>query len=354
MPSWWPETRLEWIFSAAAATQGVVNTIVQMVILVVYLQWVNKPIYEVPLAYVISLTLSINTLGCLYQLILTLDAYRIKNHIQIFMLCVANVCLSIATVLQYGEVRNASAKAAVGYNGMNLPFVKRDWEFWRRVSPGLIVCAVTSCTCSTVMCLVAMKLYREFSWALYQDVSPDMAIQWKYMCYQIYLVFLKYTPYFVFAFLLIYGLIDVHYVEPEFSLTMAIIPATLLHLALAVYFVRHEILIGMTLVLLFHAANIAYIISRLLVLYGHGQLSNTLMKDEMVFYICIAGALSLFSLVAGGVCMFNFKKGLKPILLGQIKRRPQAHELEDDYYIQRLNYNIVPTPDRDSQRFLVD
>lgn len=66
---------------------------------------------------------------------------------------------------------------------------------------------------------------------------------------QIYLVFLKYTPYFVFAFLLIYGLIDVHYVEPEFSLTMAIIPATLLHLALAVYFVRHEILIGMTLVL---------------------------------------------------------------------------------------------------------
>lgn len=79
-----------------------------------------------------------------------------------------------------------------------------------------------------------------------------------------------------------------------------------------------------------------------------------MMKDEMVFYICIGGALSLFSLVAGSVCMFNFKKGLKPILLGQIKRRPQAHELEDDYYIQRLNYNIVPTPDRDSQRFLVD
>jgi uncharacterized membrane protein len=66
---------------------------------------------------------------------------------------------------------------------------------------------------------------------------------------QIYLCSLKYTPYFVFAFILIYGLIDVHYVEPEFSLTMAIIPATLLHLALAVYFVRHEIRIGMISVL---------------------------------------------------------------------------------------------------------
>lgn len=66
---------------------------------------------------------------------------------------------------------------------------------------------------------------------------------------QIYLGFLKYTPYFVFAFILIYGLINVHYIEPEFSLTMAIIPATLLHLALAVYFVRHEIRICMILVL---------------------------------------------------------------------------------------------------------
>lgn len=66
---------------------------------------------------------------------------------------------------------------------------------------------------------------------------------------QIYLGFLKYTPYFVFAFILIYGLINVHYIEPEFSLTMAIIPATLLHLALAVYFVRHETRIGMIMVL---------------------------------------------------------------------------------------------------------
>jgi hypothetical protein len=140
---------------------------------------------QVPLAYVISLILSINTLGCLYQLILTLDSYRIKNHIQIFMLCVANVCLSIVTILQYGEVQHASARAAVGFNGKNLPFAKRDWEFWGRVSPGLIVCAVVSCTCSTVMCFVSMKLYREFAWALYQDVSPDMAIQWKYMYYQV-------------------------------------------------------------------------------------------------------------------------------------------------------------------------
>jgi hypothetical protein len=34
-------------------------------------------------------------------------------------------------------------------------------------------------------------------------------------------------------------------VEPEFSLTLSILPATLIHVAIAVYFVRHERRIGM-------------------------------------------------------------------------------------------------------------
>jgi uncharacterized membrane protein YGL010W len=66
---------------------------------------------------------------------------------------------------------------------------------------------------------------------------------------QVYLVIIKFTPFFIIAFILLYDLIDVHYVEPEFSLTIAIIPAALIHVALAVYFVRIETRIGMLLVL---------------------------------------------------------------------------------------------------------
>lgn len=105
---------------------------------------------------------------------------------------------------------------------------------------------------------------------------------------------------------------------------------------------------------LLHAATIAYLISRLLVLYGHTILSKTLMKDEMVFYSCVALGFSALALVVGTVCLFNFKKGLRPILLGQVQRKPRAHELEDDYYVQRLNYNVVPLADRDSQRWALD
>ncbi|CAN9193031.1 unnamed protein product [Alternaria alternata] len=110
------------------------------------------------------------------------------------------------------------------------------------------------------MCWLARGLYREFSWALYQHVSPDRKIQTKYMIYQ----------------------------------------------------------------------------------------------DEMVFYSCVALGFSALALVVGTVCLFNFKKGLRPILLGQVQRKPRAHELEDDYYVQRLNYNVVPLADRDSQRWALD
>ena len=99
---------------------------------------------------------------------------------------------------------------------------------------------------------------------------------------------------------------------------------------------------------------IAYLISRLVVLYGHTSLSVTSMKNEQVYYLALALVSSILSLVVGFICTLNFGKGLKPVLLGQVQRQPQAHELEDEYYIQRLNYNILPSPNRESQRFTLD
>jgi hypothetical protein len=155
------------------------------VVLVVYLNWVNSVVYQVPLAYVTPLTLAVNSLGCLFQLILTLDAYRIKNHLQIFVQCVANICLSVSTVLQYGETRDAAARILLNHDMYGTPFADHDWPFWKKSSIGLMVCVVVTCACSAVMCGLARGLYREFSWALYQHVSPDKKTQNKYMVYQV-------------------------------------------------------------------------------------------------------------------------------------------------------------------------
>ncbi|RMZ68171.1 UPF0658 Golgi apparatus membrane [Pyrenophora seminiperda CCB06] len=321
--SWWPETRLEWIFFLTTAIQAVTNTTIQIIILVVYLDWVNPVVYQVPRCYVMPLTLGINTLGVLYQVILTLDAYRIKNHIQIFVQCTANVCLAISTVLQYTELRDSAAQLRdsaaelrdsatelkLGFDPYHTPLVKLDWPFWEKVSPGLMI----------------------------------------------YLVLLKYTPYFIFAFIFIYAFIDVHFAMPEFGLAIAIMPATLLHVAIAVYSVRHEKPLLMSFVLLCHAASSTYLITRLVVLYGPSLLATgVLMKDQMVFYACVGLGFSFLTLAVGTICFTNFNKGLGPLLLGQVQRKTRPNSVENDYYVQRFNYNIVPLAERDSQRFALD
>jgi hypothetical protein len=154
-------------------------------ILVVYLHWVNSVVYQVPLAFITPLTLSITTLGALYQLALTLDAYRIKNNIQLFVQCICNICLSIATVMQYRQIKNANARILINTDMYGTPFAKYDWRFWEHVSPALITCLVVSCVSTVAMCGLAYGLYQEFSWALYEHVSPDRKMRARYFAYQV-------------------------------------------------------------------------------------------------------------------------------------------------------------------------
>ena len=149
------------------------------------------------------MTLSVTTLGYIFQAILTLDAYRIKNNIQIFMQCVCNVCLSISTILQYSQVKDANARITKGYNMFNKPFAKNERNFWQNIAPGLIVCIAVSCACSVSMIVLVFGLHRQFAWALYKHVSPDKRIQDRYFVYQVslqihlgnakYLIYYRYT-----------------------------------------------------------------------------------------------------------------------------------------------------------------
>jgi hypothetical protein len=55
---------------------------------------------------------------------------------------------------------------------------------------------------------------------------------------------MKLEAYFVIAFVVVYGLIDVHYELPEFPLTIAVIPLLFVQLGMTVYFIEHENKLG--------------------------------------------------------------------------------------------------------------
>lgn len=60
---------------------------------------------------------------------------------------------------------------------------------------------------------------------------------------------MKLGVYFFIAFLVLYGVINVHYEMPEFAIVMALIPAALLQISLAVWCTRSELKVGMAVVI---------------------------------------------------------------------------------------------------------
>jgi hypothetical protein len=76
-----------------------------------------------------------------------------------------------------------------------------------------------------------------------------MSLRYLLIVEQIYLVLIKVDFFFIAVFVIQYGLIDVHFDEPEFALTMALLPASFLLMILAVWVVRREWKIAMIIVI---------------------------------------------------------------------------------------------------------
>jgi hypothetical protein len=57
---------------------------------------------------------------------------------------------------------------------------------------------------------------------------------------------IKFDFYYLVGFIIQYSLIDVHFKEPQYSLTMALIPVALLLMTLGAYFARREYRVATT------------------------------------------------------------------------------------------------------------
>ncbi|EXL63388.1 hypothetical protein FOCG_01724 [Fusarium oxysporum f. sp. radicis-lycopersici 26381] len=168
-----------------------------------------------------------------------------------------------------------------------------------------------------------------------------------------YLVFLKVSLLLINLFLITYGLVDVHYREPEFGLTMTIIPVSIIHAILAATCIKKEYMPGMVVVIMFHIAAIVYLVTRLIVLTGDGLLASTLMKEEMLLFATFALVFTIISIAFAVLCVFNFGKGLKPLLQGQgtnnIPTSTSALELNP----RHLSIRTIDS-ERMSKRFDID
>ncbi|EGU79554.1 hypothetical protein FOXB_09958 [Fusarium oxysporum f. sp. conglutinans Fo5176] len=278
-----PETRLEWAFVGITAAQAIIIISLQTAILVEYLDWVNPVVYQVPVSYVTPVASAVSIISFGFQAVLSVDSCRIKNKVQLWTQGILNICFSIATGMEYFQVNDATERVSRGYDMYKKPFADNIF----------------------------------FSWSLYEHISPDLRMTARHVKYLAYLVFLKVSLLLINLFLITYGLVDVHYREPEFGLTMTIIPVSIIHAILAATCIKKEYMPGMVVVIMFHIAAIVYLVTRLIVLTGDGLLASTLMKEEMLLFATFALVFTIISIAFAVLCVFNFGKGLKPLLQGQ-------------------------------------
>ena len=123
-----------------------------------------------------SLTLYI--FAMIYWLYLTWDALRLKNTIQIIGLCISDFALVV-----YGAVQTKQVKDIV--DGLRLEGIVIDEKSQSQINPSLVAIPIVLAVGAVLMSMVAWKLYDEFAWTIYKNISADLRMKQRYLNYQV-------------------------------------------------------------------------------------------------------------------------------------------------------------------------
>lgn len=120
--------------------------------------------------------LSLFIFGFVYQLVLVYDALRMKNTIQIIGLCIYNVGLLVEAAVQSDQIHDAV---------YHLQSAVTNPRFWQETRPLIIAVPCVIALGTACMCLVTWKLYHEFAWSIYKDISADLRLKRRFLSYQV-------------------------------------------------------------------------------------------------------------------------------------------------------------------------
>lgn len=131
-----------------------------------------------PVKLVIPTYLSLFIFGFIYEMWLVYDSLKLKNTIQIIGLCIYNVGLLIESAVQTDQIRDAINEEDSGREPLRP-------DFDAIIKPFTIALPIVMAVGTVLMSLVAWKLYDEFSWSIYKNISADLRLKRRYLSYQV-------------------------------------------------------------------------------------------------------------------------------------------------------------------------
>ncbi|KAF9112995.1 hypothetical protein BGX27_002391 [Mortierella sp. AM989] len=243
----------------------------------------------------------------LFQLVLAWDAVRAQNTIEMIAIVSFNLCCFAYSVFEISQI-----KASLDAN-----YLKPEWTpkaLAESISPFLIVVAVVIGVTQCVVVWLAYQLFQEFGWKIYKKIGADPNMKRMYRAYQVYLVLIKVDLFFFVGFSIqfIYLTLTRRAGDPEYWLTIIVLPLTIPILYLAVYAVRHESRKWMTVFIVAMLCGVAYFVFKVVRMYVGDKVSN---YNGINKFLTLFASLCLLTILAtianAAVCFRNFGKGLK-------------------------------------------
>ncbi|PVI05328.1 hypothetical protein DM02DRAFT_639317 [Periconia macrospinosa] len=309
-----PTTDSEWGFLGIIMAQAMSGAALEIVVLWKYLGWVSPIVYQVPRSYSIIVNCGLAMFGLTYQAFLAFDALHVKNNVQVYSICICNVLLFVFNVMRYGQTEIVISGLRESRAQGTEPLVDLSVDFWKVVFPVLITSSVLVGACCVGLFAFAYKLHKEFAWAIYRHVSGSRQTRRRFLTYKVLIVLIKIEIYFFLAFVALYGVVRVHFTVPEFPLLVCLVPLELLQVALAIYFTKTENVLGAIVAIVLRLAEIAYLISRIIVVRSESIQKGLELGNEMLLFAGAALAFTSFICINSMVCISNFGYGLKPLL----------------------------------------
>lgn len=130
-----------------------------------------------PESQTIPTFLTLYIFAFLFQLLLVFDALRAKNTIQVIGLCMFNAALLLYAAIQYTQIRDAVGSLAINN--------KIEDGVWIAVKPYLVAVPCIIALGLALMSVAAWKLYDEFAWTIYKEISADLKMKRRYLTYQV-------------------------------------------------------------------------------------------------------------------------------------------------------------------------
>ncbi|KAJ1674123.1 hypothetical protein EV182_003917 [Spiromyces aspiralis] len=249
----------------------------------------------------------------LFSLYLALDSIWRKNAFQIIGFVIFSVCVFGWSIFQYFQVRGIDVPLSGEYDVLGKITDDPD-NIWDKMAPLMIAVSVVTGAFSVAWVYFARRLISYFGWEVYRKIGADIRLRKMYRSYQILLLLLKMDAFafigFAVQFIIVLQAKDTS--DPEYGLTIAAVPLTLIVLMLAVVGLRKENRAIMWCFVIGLCCSIAYFLFKVGRMYTKDQAYKYKdMRPLLTFFAAVSMATTLATLFMSIVCMTNFDRGLR-------------------------------------------